>query len=106
MVKFIFLCILPGFSIGFGMIFRLVFVVLFFLLFLLFAIILLTPFFPSHLTYWFLGLIINHFVLFLVGDLFGHVRKRHPWADPKIVKVAMCTLLSVSEISWEFIQLV
>ncbi|KAJ9708209.1 hypothetical protein PVL29_000325 [Vitis rotundifolia] len=21
-----------------------------------------------------------------VGDLFGHVRKRHPWADPKIVK--------------------
>jgi glutaminyl-tRNA synthetase len=22
-----------------------------------------------------------------VGELLGHVRKRHPWADPKIVKV-------------------
>ncbi|KAA0045758.1 glutamine--tRNA ligase-like isoform X3 [Cucumis melo var. makuwa] len=24
-----------------------------------------------------------------VGDLFGHVRKKHPWADPKIVKVLL-----------------
>lgn len=23
----------------------------------------------------------------LVGELFGHVRKMQPWADPKIVKV-------------------
>jgi hypothetical protein len=27
-------------------------------------------------------------LLFIVGDLFGHVRKRLPWADPKIVKVS------------------
>ncbi|RVX12576.1 Glutamine--tRNA ligase, cytoplasmic [Vitis vinifera] len=33
------------------------------------------------------------------GDLFGHVRKSHPWADPKIVKVAICTLFSISEIN-------
>lgn len=24
-----------------------------------------------------------------VGDLFAHLRKRHPWADPKIVKVIL-----------------
>lgn len=28
-------------------------------------------------------------LLVAVGDLFGHVRKKHPWADPKIVKVLL-----------------
>lgn len=30
-------------------------------------------------------------LLSLVGDLFAQLRKRQPWADPKIVKVTLCS---------------
>lgn len=33
--------------------------------------------------------------VFLVGELLGHVRKRHPWADAKVVKVMMVNKLII-----------
>lgn len=33
--------------------------------------------------------IFDTLLLVAVGDLFGQLRKKHPWADPKIVKVLL-----------------
>lgn len=37
--------------------------------------------------------------MYTVGELFAHVRKKQPWADPKIVKASTNTCQSSSEIS-------
>lgn len=43
-----------------------------------------------------------HLLSSTVGDLFGHVRKRQPWADPKIVKVMICNCFidKISELGY------